>query len=204
VLAAVASVAIAAAGPAYAQFLDWRVAIIDLAHAPPPPVAAAWTPSAPEANDWKPVVADPDRSFFEAFSDGHGRVLRFVALYATGGQHNNLVRGGNTIAPEPRWHLAAAHRTSVAIAGNETTLTASEIEDPQRRMLVWQFYVVGGKVLTGPMAVKLAQLKGMVTGGTGTSAYVAIAVPAGRDAAATLARFVNGMAPLGGYLRSLH
>lgn len=203
-LAAVASLIIAGAGPAYAQILDWRSAAIDLARAPAPWMTAAWAASPPAPNDWAPLVANPDHAFRETFSDGQNRVMRFVALYATGGLHNNLVRSVNTIAPEPRWHQASAYPTSVTIAGTTTTLQASEIEDSQRRLLVWQFYVVGGRIVSSPLAAKLTQLKGLVAGGSGISAYVAIAVPAGRDAAAVLARFVGDMAPLGDYLRSLN
>ncbi len=81
---AAASVILAAAGPAYAQLRDWRVnPLPDLIAAPA--VAPPWRPAAAGTALWQPRINAPDRAFRDAFGDGGATVMRYVALYRTGG-----------------------------------------------------------------------------------------------------------------------
>jgi exosortase A len=202
-LAAIAGLVIAAIGPAYAAYRDWRGAAVELANVMPPQVASPWVPAAAARLEWRPVIQDPDREFLRTFDDNGRIVTQYVALYEAKGFHNNLVRGTNEIADPARWQNTGADKTRVAIAGGEATIATNALTGSGGKLLVWNYYVVNGKVVTGPMLAKLAQLEGIVGRADDVSAFVAIATEENGNAATsreTLQRFLAAMEPMPGYL----
>ena len=201
---AAASVILAAAGPAYAQLRDWRVNPLPASIAAPA-VAAPWQPAAAGTALWQPRINAPDRAFRDAFGDGGATVMRYVALYRTGGLHDNLVRGLNEVADPELWSTASRGTASIHVAGRAITVASTELEQGGHRLLVWSFYVLGDRILASPMQAKLAELKGLI-GGRSLAAFVAIAtVETGHaaDAQRTLGAFLDGMSPLEPYLDAL-
>jgi exosortase A len=204
-LVAVIGLALAASGPAYAQFRDWHGAAASLANAPAPPIAPAWSPVEQGAVAWRPVIQHPDREFFGAFSDGAHIVLRYVALHEAEGFHNNLVRGSVEIADGVRWHVVGMGQAHVQIDGADRLVATTEIANGNRRALVWHFYMVNGTVAASPMRAKLAQVSGLFEPSDDVSAFVAVAADedGSEPAAQVLRRFVTAMTPLRSYLQSV-
>jgi len=196
---AAASVILAATGPAYAAFRDLRVSPLPAGLAAPA-VAAPWRPDPFAVTLWQPLISAPDRAFHDAFNDGAATVIRYVALYATGGVHDNLVRADNEIADPKRWNIASRGTAIARIGGHDASVASTEIEGGNHRLLVWSFYVLDGRIAAGPMQVKLAELRGLLHGPSSAS-YVAIATDEGigRAAAArqVLQKFLDAMAPPG-------
>ncbi len=199
------SLVLAAVGPGYARLLDRRAGMIDLAAAPAPGVASAWR-AAPVTEPWQPVVINPDRAYLQGFGDGSAHVIRYVALYAVGGLHNNLGRGYNEIADFEHWRLVAQGQTPAKIDGKDAVVGTTVIESNVRRLLIWDFYVVGDAIFAGRTAAKLAQLRGLVSHESPVTAFVAVAADATDSraaAAAVLARFLAQAPPLHPYLHGL-
>lgn len=206
-LVALAGVALAGLGPAYAMVLERQTAPEVVVHAEAPPVRAPWTPMAGGgADDWKPVVYGADRTLLDALISGDATVRRFVALYVAHGRVNNLIRSDNRVADERSWRIATARGATLSVSGRDQPVTVSEIVSGGRRRLVVSFYVVDGAVTSGVLATKLHQLRGLLTAGPQVSAFVAIAIDMpdrDRPPLATAAQFLGAMEPLDGYLRGL-
>jgi Protein of unknown function (DUF3485) len=75
-----------------------------------------------------------------------------------------------------------------------------------RKLLVWHFYVVDGRIVASPMQAKLVQLRGLIHPGNGIAAYVAVATDMtdGEEAAGkALRNFLTAMVSPGSYVTSL-
>ena len=202
-LAAIAGLVVISIGPAYAAYRDWRGATITLADVMPPQVASPWMPADVARPEWRPAIQDPDREFLRTFDDNGHVVTQYVALYEAKGFHNNLVRSTNDIADPRRWQSTNAGSTRVSIGGREATVATNVLTGFGGRLLVWNFFVVNGKVVASPMQAKLAQLAGIVGQADDICAFVAIATEESGNAAAsseTLQRFLAAMEPMPRYL----
>jgi EpsI family protein len=204
-LVAVAGMVVVAIGPAYAAYRDWRGATVDLANVMPPQVASPWMPTAAVRPEWHPVIQDPDREFLRTFDDNGRNVTQYVALYGAKGFHNNLVRGTNDIADPKHWQSTGTGRRRVGMDGGEATVATNFLTGTGQRLLVWDFYVVNGKIVASPMQAKLAQLTGIVGRSDDVAAFVAIATEEngnGAESAGTLQKFLASMEPMSRYLES--
>ncbi len=195
---AAASVILAAAGPAYAELRGWRAGVLPDG-IEPPAVSAAWRPAQGAEALWQPMILVPDRAFHDAFSDGAATVIRYVAVYATSGVHDNLVRSDNEIADPKRWNIAARGTASIHFNGGTISVASTELEQNSHRLLVWSFYVLGDHIVASPMQAKLAELRGLFRRDS-VAAYVAVATdeaePGAAAARQTLQNFLDDMAPL--------
>jgi len=198
------SLVLAAIGPGYAGVLDRRAGAIDLAAVPAPGVASGWRAATVDA-PWKPVVLDPDREYLQGFDGAGGRVIRYVALYAVGGVHDNLGRGYNDIADFDKWRLVSRGEARARVDGKDVTVGTTTIAGYGRRLLVWDFYVVGNAIYAGRAEAKLAQLRNLIGHQNRVVAFVAVATdePDTGTAAAVLARFLEAAAPIEPYLQNL-
>ena len=175
VLAGLIAIALATSGPAYAQLREWRAATLGAGNFDIPSMKT-WNP-VNSAFDWEPVVEHPDGKYLRAFDSGNADVLLYVAFYREAGLHNNLVRSQNDIANEQRgWHLIKNGTANTKIDGRGSEVAVTEIAGMSgRRILVWHFYVVGGRIAAHPLKAKLLQLQNLFTNTGGTDAFVAVA-----------------------------
>jgi EpsI family protein len=202
------AVALAALGPLYTGFLEssrWR---LDLAQAAPPSEAAPWHADAPFSDSWQPLVISPDREFRDSFTmgsaGGERQVQRYIALYDAYGRHNNLVRSPNRIYDEDTWARTTLGSATVTIDGKPATVNTAILRNGGRQRLVWYFYVVDGAVTANAAEAKLRQMRVILAGRSGVSAFVAIAAndpmtPDGHPER-LLADFLGHMEPLASYL----
>jgi exosortase A len=203
---ALVGLAIAATGPGFAEARDWRSASANFATAAPPAMAPRWHAVEDAEPGWKPLIIDPDREFLDRFTDGSVRIIRYVALYETGGFHNNLVRSQNAIADEDRWKLTASGKARTTLHGRRVTVATTGLARGLKRLTVWDFYVVTGRIVPSPMTAKLDQLRTLFGGDSGVAAFVAIAIETPESAPPpneVLSGFLNDMTPLPDYLGSL-
>jgi exosortase A len=198
VFAGILGLMIAAAGPAYAQFRDWRAGNGPLVGVMGEPSAGPWRIASNIPFDWKPVIHDADRDYVQVYSNGRADVLLYVALYKDAGLHNNLVRGTNDIADGKRWTLGASGALTASIGGIESPVATSTIMGRGGRLLVWHFYVVQGRIAASPLRAKLLQLRQLFLPRTGVDAFVAVAADeASGNAPDTLEAFLADFTPRG-------
>ena len=196
-------VPLSAVGPAIAAVLDAPRAALALPVVAPR-VAPPWMPLAAPSQGWRPIVVRADKELSDSFADGPSRIERFVALYATRGRTNNLIRSDNRIADGEAWNITARRGTIAHIGGREIPVNAAEIVSGSRRKLVWWFYALDGTTAASLWDVKRHQLQSYVTANRCPSAFIAVATDLtdGSQAAAALDSFVAAMEPLPPYLCS--
>jgi EpsI family protein len=159
-------------------------------------------PLASPVQGWRPIVIRADRELSDSFTDGTSRIERFVALYATRGLVNNLIRSDNRIADGEAWNIAARRSAVAHLGGREIAVNSAEIASGNGRKLVWWFYALDGTTAASLWDVKRHQLQAYVTASRCPSAFIAVATDLtdGAQAADALDRFVGAMEPLPPYL----
>ena len=194
-------VPLAAVGPAIATVLDAPRASLPLPVVAPG-AAAPWMRIAAPEQDWRPIVIRADKELSDSFTDGPSRIDRFVALYATRGRVNNLIRSDNRIADGETWSITARRGAVAHSGGRAIPVNAAEIVSGNRRKLVWSFYALDGTIAASLWDVKRHQLQAYVTASRCPSAFVAVATDLtdGVQAAEVLDNFIAGMEPLPAYL----
>jgi EpsI family protein len=194
-------VPLAAVGPAISAVLDAPRAPLALP-AIAPGVNPSWMPLAAPVPGWRPIVVRADKELFDSFANGPSRIERFIALYATRGRTNNLIRSDNRIADGEVWSIAARRGAIAHIGGHEVPVNAAEIASGQRRKLVWWFYALDGTTAASLWEVKRHQLQAYITASRCPSAFIVVATDLtdGAQAADALDRFLAATEPLAPYL----
>jgi exosortase A len=197
--AGVLCVAVAAIFPVAAIFMasSGAAALPDA----PPTVSQPWKKVGDDSG-WTPIVEKPSRTFSDAFSNGRQTFFRFVALYRAGGP-SNLIRSENRIADEHIWKYDASKAETLRVAGKPIPVIVTTIENGTQRLTVWSFYVVGGKIQTSVLAIKLRQLRDQLLDRQCPSAFVAVAADdLGRPTAANamVARYLASIQSMPAYL----
>jgi len=194
-------VPLAAIGPAIAAVLDAPRALLALPAAAPR-VSPPWMPLGAPAQGWQPIVVRADKELSDSFTDGSSQIERFVALYATRGRTNNLIRSDNRIADGEVWNITSRRNAIAHLGGQEIAVNAAEIVGGNHRKLVWWFYALDGTTAASLWDVKRHQLQGYITASRCPSAFIAVATEFtdGSQAAAVLDHFVSAMEPLPPYL----
>jgi exosortase A len=204
-LIAIATLAIAAMGPARAMLESrpFSVSLVDEHDLPPP--ASPWRRTN-EAAEWQPVVVGADREFLKTFSDGKNKVERFVALYSAHDTHDNLGRDLDHVADGESWKRVSSNYAKVRISGNLYSVNGTEIRSGRQDRLVWSFYIVDGKPVAGTLEAKLRQAYASLFGRGRVAAFVAISVPmtdSAPRASDVLKEFVASMPSMVGYLAQI-
>jgi len=195
----------AIAGPAYAA---WRNNVVS-AELPlvtaSPPVAAPWQKVDTPA-DWRPVVHGADNEFLEVFKSGRSAsVTRYLGLYRLRATANRLTLSDNRLADGRRWRLARQRLRRVKVAGENITVTESEIFHGSNPALVWSFYVVDDKIIAGMLEAKLYQLRATLSQKRSLGALVMLESGAdtGADPSDLLGLFLASSQPLTEYVAEL-
>ena len=211
-----------AAAPAPAAPLPWRrlqgaalavVAVLGVwplmaarlqsGAAGPAPLAPAIVLAAPAAapfSDWEPGFAPASATVrqFHAASQPVGLTVLFYRDEAGG---NKLVSSTNHLGREKTLYREnlLVQRTE-HVAGQALALREAQLGIPGQRLLVWQWYVVGGEMTNSNYVGKLLQVKEKLLTGSGDGAAVMVFCAYEEDPAAAravLRAFLNtNLAPL--------
>ena len=166
--------------------------------APAPIVLAA--PAAPAFTDWQPDFA-PASAALRQFHAGRQPVGVTVLYYGDEAGGNKLVSSTNRFGQD----RTAFRENGVAsrqepVAGAPLAVREALLGVPGRRLLVWQWYVVGGKMTNSNYVGKLLQAKEKMLTGSGDGAAVMVFCAYEEDPAvarAVLRDFLNtNLAPL--------
>jgi exosortase A len=206
VLAGALGIMVSASGPAY---IEWRgygtPNNIDFADASEPGVTSPWRPLAKQHLDWEPIVYSADRQFRTDFSDGSNVVERFVAVYQSSPSGNYLVRSSNRIADPERWATISRTVASIDINNQSETVTEEHIVEGDRRLRVWSFYMIDGRIVATPLAARLIQLRDLFSRPDRAEAFFAFAIDetATENPRNVLQNFLGAMEPVKTYVASL-
>ena len=173
--AVAAAVLLAVAGPAYAARLDSEFADSVLPPASSPPVDPPWRTVGDAGIGWRPVIYGADYQFLQGFAKpGSGVVVRYVALYRLHAVGNALTSTENRLADDHLWHVTEQGRAELALAGHRVGVTSTQIVSGPRRRLVWSFYLVDGKIVSGLLEAKLLQARAVLLRQAPLAAFVAV------------------------------
>jgi exosortase A len=203
---AVAAILLAVSGPAYAARLAGLYPAAAFSASAAPEVSSPWR-LLPGAPAWRPLVEGADREFIEGFEEpGSGVVIRYVGLYRLAAIGNRLTRSENRIADGNQWQLVQRGRAQVTLNGERAAVASDIITRGGRRRLVWSFFVVDGKVVSGLLQAKLLQARAVLLRQAPLAALVAVSAsmddpdnPADKQ----LRDFLAASQPLAEYLASL-
>ncbi len=200
---ALASVAAGAFGSGAAWAMERQVAGADASVVlEAPPASGAWKPKSSSLWGWRPHVVGADGELFAFYGSEKGQVSLYLGVYRGQRQDSELVSSVNQMARQgrnPEW--SDKEMTTRRIEPTTGALTVSQSRLASRggqRLLVWNWYRVGGYQTSNPYLAKLMEAGYRLFGGRRDGALIAVATPMGETeggAAATLEDFISVMLP---------
>ncbi len=170
------------------------------AHVDPPVAQASWNGPLSYEGAWDPTYVGASHEEVFTYEKGMQRVYFYYALYAKQAQGKELADRYNTVYDRETWtpELGGETRTLKLNVWpyrvNETVIRSKHGLAPK---VVWQWYVVAGRVTANRQQAKLFELFKLINMTGNTSLAVALAVD-GSDvdrARGELKRFVTDMTP---------
>jgi exosortase A len=206
VTAAALSALAGVAAPTLLVFFNGSAVSAEAAWFDIPPPLPPWQPAL-SAPQWRPAVSGADREFLDNFTNGQGRVERYVALLISHGDNNIMRNLGRPAADATPWERANIKRAQARIGDSLQDIEVSEIRSEDgRRRLVWSFYIVDGKAVASALRAKLLEAYASLTGGGRAIAYVAVSTPIDNsaiDRQAELQEFLGAMTSLDSYIAAI-
>ena len=188
------------AGPPYlASFATGTAALLTDADAVValPDGAGGWSGPSAGPNAWRPHFSGAVAEWQGIYVAGDGgRVDVYVGLYGIGRTAGaEMISYGNRVFSAESGSLARSSTISVPLPdGGSLTLRQSEGRTIGEHVLVWQWFVVGERPLSSPVAVKAWEVGALVTRSAAAARVVTLATPADPDATARLEAFVRAHA----------
>jgi EpsI family protein len=170
-----------------------------LASSPLPERVGHWQQWAQTQRDWQPEFLGADLERQALYRDPSGGELSlYVATYADQRQGKEAVYDGNQVYDRARWREAQApSRYRLAqgstVAKVEETLVQDKHGDQR---LVWRWYLVRGRPLSGSLETKLASMAAALLGDKSAQVIV-LSAPIARDRDASRYRLAEFARQLG-------
>ena len=199
---AVVALAISAAWPAYAAYLDRA----DGAGGPgtltlsAPAGAGGWMIDPEPLTDWRPHYDPASATVFQVYRKGDRRVALHLGYYRHQRRGAQLISSWNimVVQKHPVWNNLEERRVPDALGPGTLEVRETRLRSPQQRLLVWDWFRVGGHEVVNPYLAKwmLAWRKLTNRGDDGTA--IILAAPYDdptRPPAVTLREFALDMKP---------
>ena len=166
--------------PAYGWYME-------RGNATPPAVElasfAAKVPAAPAFTAWEPDFArasDTLRAFYRVAT----RPVGFVIKYYRDGDGGKLISSTNRLtAQRSGWHETGVAIRTETIAGRPLVMRETTLTGPDGRVVVWQWYDIGGRPTTSNYVGKLLQTKQKFLTGSDDGAALMLFSPYDEDPA---------------------
>jgi EpsI family protein len=159
-----------------------------------PAVSEAWQgPTTPGSGSWRPLYSGGvvERNVRYSAPDGRD-VDVFVAVYGLGRtQGAEMISYNNMLTTVDRKSLAAEVSLRAGAVDREITVRELKLDAGAETRLVWYWFVVGQRAVTGAFATKALEAAMVVTGGATDERIVVLSTPADDAARDRLARFVR-------------
>jgi exosortase A len=126
------------------------------------PALPGWTRLDPAMSDWKPVFTNPATELQTAYARSGREVGLYLAYYRQQGYDRKLINSQNQLvtSENKQWARFAGASPSVPLAGQEVAVRGAEVRSStalglaDRRLLVWQFYWVDGRLTASDVRAK--------------------------------------------------
>lgn len=150
-----------------------------------PPQAAGWEWIGDASYwDWRPQIAGADGSLYAFYRKADAPnpvpVGLYVGVYRTQRQGAEIVNRNNRMVAErhPVWGDTLVTSEVADIDSRSLSVEQHQLSSRHgQRLLVWTWYLVGGRHVADPYLAKLLEAKSRLTGNRGEGALIAVAAP---------------------------
>jgi exosortase A len=157
---AAAVIATVAVWPLYAQHLD-RQALASSQmrlNLVAPAGAGGWVLDPDPLTDWRPHYDPPSASVFQTYRKGDQVVALYLAYYRSQQRGAELVSTGNVMVVQkhPVWDNVGQGSVEGALGPGTLDVRETRLRSAQQRLLIWDWYRIGGRDIVSPYAAKWA------------------------------------------------
>ena len=178
--AALATLLVVAAWPAWAMYLDHHangdVRVVELA---PPQDSGGWQRQPDQATEWRPRYKGATASVFETYARGEQRVVLYLAVYRDQKPGAELINSDNRMIQmwHPVWTNLGDSRRAEAVGASTLPLRRTLLRSPAQRLLIWDWFVVSGQDVVNPYVAKLLQARDQILGRGDDGVAIIVAAP---------------------------
>jgi exosortase A len=196
--AALGVAALVSPWPLYSEYLDsGDTQPVALAA---PRASAGWSVEPQPAVQWRPHYGGAAGSVSAVYRNGDRVVAVYLARYGNQRQGAELVSSQNLVADgrDSPWSTTASAAHDEPVAAGIIELRESRLRSGADRLLVWDWYRIGGQALSNPYLAKALLARDKLLRRADESAAIVLATPyeASPEAAAkTLRVFLRDMLP---------
>lgn len=164
-----------------------------------PVASAGWNGPSEYSGTWRPRF-DGAVETLAAYQTGDRTVWLYLGQYPYEAQGHELINQMNSVYdPESSQRLDDGYKTISTGSNPSFQLKQTHVRQGGQELLIWSWYVTGGKPEGNPLAAKLSDLAAKLRGSPHPAAVVVLATESSRDqilAESTLRKFVvdNGSA----------
>lgn len=157
--------------------------------------AGGWKELAEPAADWTPHLVAPSATHRQSFERDGQRVDLWLGVYRNQDEKSKLASSYNRVVPAGSgpWRVLTSGTVEAGATPLQAPLASTQLEG-RGSLLVWQWYWLGDHVTASLARAKLDLGLVRLTRRSDTSAWVAVATPAGQTQAgakATLTAFLR-------------
>jgi EpsI family protein len=100
-----------------------------------------------------------DGSLFQGYRKADARVAIYLAVYRRQSQGAELINDRNflVVQKDPVWDNVGQSRRLEPIGNGEVTVRETRVRSRNQRLLIWDWYLVGGRHLSNPYHIKLLE-----------------------------------------------
>jgi exosortase A len=160
-----------------------------------------WRPAAERLPEWSPRYSGMQGELRAGWKAAEAPVGVYIAYYRDQKPGKELINSENRVLlnKDPLWRMAAYGEQETRLGPTTMKVRSTEIFNDGGRMLVWNWYWIGGRWTSSDYVAKFYQAVARLSGGGDDSAAVMVYAPfaAGsrKDAETALEAFVRDMGP---------
>lgn len=171
---AVASLAVAMVGPAYAEVMLERGVSTMTAPLAAPAVGNGWEPIGRATTTWRPKFVGADAELMTSFRKSGVQIHLYMAYYTHQRQGAELINFGNTFV-DSNWQRSGSGFTPVQIAGADQVVKSTRLLGRKNRRLVWEWYWIGGHFTSDRYFAKVYEAVAKLFGSQKQAAAIIVA-----------------------------
>jgi EpsI family protein len=165
-----------------------------------PQGTAGWHGVPEPIADWRPLYTGADIQGHQIYSKNGHRVGLHIAYYRTQHQGAELINSQNVAVrqEDETWRQVGRLPLKLSLAGQSMPVNQISLSSQQQRLLVWQWYWIGGSHTNNPYLAKLLEAKWRTLSGkrdaAGIMVYAEYLAKPG-ESASVLEQFLLDMLP---------
>lgn len=175
VAGALASLVVAAIGPAYAEIILNRTVPQMAAPLTAPAAGGGWQELSRVSTNWRPTFAGSDAELMKTFRKSGADVHLYMAYYTHQRQGAELVNSANTFIDDVKWSRASSAFTLAQVGGANHEVKATRILGRGKSRVVWEWYWIGGRFTSDRYIAKIYEAIAKLSGSTQAAAAIIVA-----------------------------